>query len=225
MYYNYPVSTFYRQQMGKVENKNIIRVNGEGVVTAVPNQATATIGVITEGKDLTEVQERNSSIVTNMMTVLNSFNIPKKNIQTYDYQVNTEYDYENGKQIFRGYRVQNLLKMTIDQIDELGKIINAIIKAGANYVSNVQFQVSNPEQYYLQALRKALKNAHEKAETIVSDLKVNWNSIPLRIEERGKETSPIHPQQTYVKAASTEQFQPGILQFTSSLVVTYQYFN
>ena len=224
MYYNYPVSTFYRQQVGKVENKNIIKVNGEGMVTAVPNQASATIGVITEGKDLTEVQERNSSIVTNMMIVLNSFNIPKKNIQTYDYQVSTEYDYENGKQVFRGYRVQTLLKITIEQIDDLGKLINAIIKAGANYVSNVQFHVSDPERYYLQALKRALKNAHEKAESIVLDLKVNWNPIPLRIEERGKEACPIQPQQTYVKAASTEQFQPGTLQFNASVLVKYQFY-
>lgn len=207
-----------------MENKNVIKVNGEGTVTAVPNQASATIGVITEGKDLTQVQKQNSEIITKVVNALNSFNIPKKNIQTFDYHVDTQYDYENGKQIFRGYRVQNLLKVTIDEVNELGRVINSIIEAGANYVSNVQFNVSNPNEYYLQALKRALKNAHEKAETIVLNLKVKWNSTPFRIEELGKETGPIQPQLTYVKGATTEQFQPGTLQFKAAVTARYHYY-
>jgi uncharacterized protein len=224
MYYNYPMPTTYRNQMETRENKNILKVNGEGMVTAIPNQASATIGVITEGKDLTQVQKQNSEIITKVIASLNSFNIPKKNIQTFDYQVNTEYDYENGKQIFRGYRVQNLLKVTIDQVMDLGRIINSVIEAGANYVSNVQFNVSNPNDYYLEALKKALINAQIKAEAIVKELKVNWNPTPIRVEELGKESEPVQPMQTFVKGASTEQFQPGILQFNASVLAKYSYF-
>lgn len=224
MYYNYPMATNYRNQMETLENKNILKVNGEGMVTAIPNQATATIGVITEGKDLTQVQKQNSEIITKVIASLNSFNIPKKNIQTFDYQVNTEYDYENGKQIFRGYRVQNLLKVTIDQIMDLGRIINSVVEAGANYVSNVQFTVSNPNDIYLEALKKALINAQIKAEAIVKELKVKWNPTPIRIEELGKKADPIQPMQTYVKGASTEQFQPGILQFNANVLAKYSYY-
>lgn len=209
--------------MDSINNKNIMKVNGEGIVTAVPNQASATIGVITEGKDLTQVQKQNSEIITKVVQVLQSFHIPKKNIQTFDYHVDTQYDYENGKQVFRGYRVQNLLKVTINEVNELGRIINSIIQAGANYVSNVQFSVSNPNEYYLQALKKALKNAHEKAETIVLSLKVNWNPIPFKVEELGKETGPIQPL-TFVKAASSEEFQPGTLQFKAAVAVKYYYY-
>lgn len=223
MYHNYPVTDFYRTQFVTAEKKNILKVIGDGIVTAVPNQASATIGVITEGKNLTDVQKQNSETTSRIIEVLNSFQIPPKDIQTFDYQVTTEYDYENGKQIFRGYRVSNLLKLKIHEVQQLGSIINKVIDAGANYVSNVQFSVSNPNYYYLQALKKALKNAHEKAETIVNELKVNWNSTPIRIDEQGKEIGPIQPQLTYVKGASTEQFQPGILQFTATLLVKYNY--
>jgi uncharacterized protein len=224
MYYNYPVGAVYRNQNDGLENKNVLKVHGQGMVTAVPNQASATIGVNTEGKDLSQTQKQNSETTSRIIAALNSFNIPPKNVQTFDYQVTSEYDYVDGKQIFRGYRVSNLLKVKIDEINQLGNIINRVIEAGANYVSNVQFSVSNPNDYYLRALKMALHNAHEKAETVVSELKVKWNSIPVRVEELRKETDPIHPQMTYVKGVSTEQFQPGILQFTSEVSVRYLYF-
>lgn len=210
--------------MDSSESKNVIKVNGEGTVTAVPNQASATIGVITEGKDLTLVQQQNSETITRVVNVLDTFNIPRTNIQTFDYHVDSQYDYVDGKQLFRGYRVQTLLKITINEVKELGRVINSIIEAGANYVSNVQFTVSNPNEYYLRALKKAMKNAHEKAETIVLNLKVKWNSIPFRIEELGRESRPIQPQLTFVKGATSEQFQPGILQFKAAMSVKYYYY-
>lgn len=223
MYHNYPYVSVYRNQNEGLDNKNIIKVNGEGMMTAVPNQASATIGVITEGKDLTEAQKENSETITRIISVLSTFNIPQKNVQTFDYQVNTEYDYVDGKQIFRGYRVSNLLKVTLDEVNQLGAIINRVIEAGANYVSNVQFSVSDSNPYYLQALQKALRNAHEKAEVIVDDLKVKWNSTPVRVEELRKVRGPIEPQMTFVKGVSTEQFQPGILQFSAEVLVKYLY--
>jgi uncharacterized protein len=224
LYYQYPVASIYRNQNDVSENRNVIKVHGDGMVTATPNQASATIGVISEGKDLSQAQKQNVETISKINAVLNSFKIPPKNVQTFDYQVNTEYDYVDGKQIFRGYRVQNLLKISIDEVSQLGSIINKVIEAGANYVSNVQFKVSDPQRYYLQALKKALRNAQEKAETITGELKVKWNSTPVRVEELVKQPGPVQPQLTYVKGVSTEQFQPGILHFTAEVLVKYYYF-
>jgi uncharacterized protein len=221
MYHNYPYTPVYRKMAENMVNS--LRVIGEGVVTAPPNQASATIGVVSEGKDLKMVQKENTETVSRIVSVLNSFQIPPANVQTFDYQVSSEYDYIDGKQVFRGYRVQTLLKVTIDNVGQLSEIINRVIGAGANYVSNVQFQVSNPQKYYLLALQAALRNGHQKAEVIVTDLKVSWNPTPIRVEELRKGTGPIEPQMTYIKAVSTEQFQPGILRFSAEILLIYQY--
>jgi uncharacterized protein len=223
MYQNYPTYPYPRNTLDHVEKRNKIKVSGEGNVTAVPNQASATIGVITEGKNLTETQQQNSETINKIINALLSLNVPQKNLQTFDYQVTTEYDYVDGKQIFRGYRVTNLLKIVIDSVNDLGVIINRVIEAGANYVSNVRFEVANPMAFYLQALTNALRNAHEKAETIVKQLKVNLVSTPILVEEISKEAGPILPQLAFVKGASTEQFQPGTLQFTANVRVVYEY--
>lgn len=223
MNYYYPNHSIYRSQNEGIENKNLIKVNGEGTVTAVPNQASATIGVMTEGKDLTLVQKENSETISKIISVLRSFNIPQKNIQTFDYQVTTEYDYVDGKQIFRGYRVSNLLKVIQDEVNQVGALINRVIEAGANYVSNVHFSVSDSSPYYLEALKLALRNAHEKAKVIVDLLRVNWNPTPIRVEELRKVNGPIVPQMMYVKGGSTEQIQPGILQFSAEVLVKYLY--
>jgi uncharacterized protein len=221
MYHNYPYTPVYRKMTEDMVNS--LKVIGEGVITATPNQVSTTIGVVSEGKDLNIVQKENAETVSRIISVLNSFQIPSKNVQTFDYQVGSEYDYIDGKQVFRGYRVQTLLKVTIDNVSQLGEIINRVIGAGANYVSNVQFQVSNPQKYYLLALQAALRNGHQKAEVIATDIKVRWNPTPIRVEELRKGTGPIEPQMTYVKAASAEQFQPGMLRFSAEVLLIYQY--
>ncbi|MHC0035967.1 SIMPL domain-containing protein [Pseudoneobacillus sp. C159] len=221
MYYDYPYSTVYRNQ--NIEKEKIIKVMGEGAVTATPNVVSATFGVISEGKDLNTVQNENSETISRIISVLTSFQVPSKSVQTFDYQVTSEYDYIDGKQVFRGYRVQTLLKVMINHVNQLGQIINRVIEAGANYVSNVQFKVLEPEQFNLLALKEALRNAHEKAETIVNELKVKWNSTPLRVEEVKRSFGLIEPQMTFVKGASTEQFQPGILRFSAEVLVKYRY--
>jgi uncharacterized protein len=223
MYYQYPTIPISRNPAQVIQYQNRIKVYGDGIVTAVPNQVSATIGVITEGKDIAQVQKENAEITNQILAILNKHQIPEKYIQTYDYQINMEYDYVDGKQIFRGYRVQNLLKLTLVNIKQLGVILNQVIEAGANYVSNITFSVSDPSPYYVEAIQEALKNAHKKAESIVNELKVSWNPTPVRIEELRMTITPVVHQYSYVKGVSTESFQPGILEFQSEIKVVYVY--
>jgi uncharacterized protein len=223
MYYQYPAMRMSRGPVQEKQDQKSLKVYGEGVVTAIPNQVTAIIGAITEGRELTQVQKENSEIINQILAVFSKYLIPQKHISTYDYQVNIEYDYTDGKQVFRGYRVQNLLKITIEDIKQLGVIIDQAIEAGANYISNIKFSVSNPNPFYFEALQKAVKNAQDKAAVIVNDLKVSWNSTPVRIEELRKTLLPIENQITFVKGASTASFEPGILEFPAEVLVQYEY--
>ena len=53
--------------------------------------------------------------------------------------------------------------MTIRKIDDLGKILDAAVTAGANNIYGVSFSVDDPSPYQQQARAAAVKDAQDKA--------------------------------------------------------------
>ncbi|MGC5324363.1 SIMPL domain-containing protein [Brevibacillus sp. SYSU BS000544] len=86
----------------------MIEVVGEGRIATAPYQAIITLRVITEGQNLEAVQKENNEKTASIIRSLLALGIPKEKIKTAEYRIETQYDYVEGRQIFRGYRVQEL---------------------------------------------------------------------------------------------------------------------
>jgi uncharacterized protein len=201
---------------------NVMKVTGEAEIAVQPDKATVTLGAITENKVLKEAQQLNSQIVSSIIQSLLMLGIPKEQIKTIDYRIETEYDYSDGKQVFRGYRVTHLLAVEIKDLSMIGNVVDQAVESGANYVSNIQFTSSKKNQFYLQALQVAVFNAGQKAETLANALNVRLNPTPFLITEGKEEQRPIYDQSvTYVKGVSTTTIEPG--QITISAVVNAKF--
>ncbi|GHI01013.1 SIMPL domain-containing protein [Neobacillus kokaensis] len=203
---------------------NVMKVNGEGVVDVRPDSASVNLGVITESKELIAAQKENSVKSTNVINSLVSQGIGHERIKTFDYRIDSDYDYIEGKQIFRGYKVTNILKVKIDDLAGVGKVVDEAVKSGINYVSNVQFSVENKEHFYKQALTLALTDSIEKAKTLAAALKVHLNPTPRLIIESGTTVHPLsnYPE-TLVKGISSTPFEPGQIQVKASILAEFQY--
>lgn len=203
---------------------NCLKVSGEGTISVSPNQVNVTIGAITEKKSLQEAQKENAMIISNIITAMVQLGIPRKNIQTVIYRIDTLYDYKDGIQLFRGYSVNHQLQVKIDDIEKTGLIVDHAVNQGANTVSNIEFTVAHPEAYYNEALKLALQNAYVKAFTLTSQLAVNLNPIPFKLEELSKRTSPPVPYSPTLKAhTEATPIQPGEITISATIIVDYLY--
>ena len=144
-------------------NQQTVKVTGEATLQATPDQAIITIGVQTENVDPKLAQQENSQTISDIITVLKQLGIAESNIKTSDYRIDPQYNYIEGKEIFKNYKVHHMLQIKTKDIEKVGSIIDSAVKNGANSVSNVHFSLANSESYYNQALTIALNNAHEKA--------------------------------------------------------------
>ncbi|WP_201318864.1 SIMPL domain-containing protein [Paenibacillus sp. EPM92] len=224
MYYNQPLSpappapaSLYRN------NRHIIEVSGEGTVSAAPDRAVIELGAITENTSLRIAQRENAATVTDVINSLLQLNIPKERIQTVAYRIEMQYSYEDGKQIFTGYRVTHLLQITLDQIDRTGLVVDTAVEHGANSVLNIQFSMAHPAAYYHQALSLAVKNAESKAMTIATTLAVTLVKYPDNIQEEARTREPIPYQALHYAATAPTPIQPGQLKITASVRAQYSY--
>lgn len=210
---------------GLHHKKPIIKVYGEGELAIQPDSASVNIGILTENKELTVAQQQNSQEMSKVLTSLSSLGISKKALQTFDYRVESDYDFNQGKQIFRGYKVSHILQVKIEDLSMIGKVVDTSVQNGANYISNVQFTAKNKETFYLQALTLALNHVIKKAKAIAYSLGVTLNPIPILVMEVGE--LPHHPiyshQETFVKGISSTQFEPGQIVVKSSISAEFRY--
>lgn len=204
-------------------NQQTVKVTGEATLQATPDQATITIGVQTENVDPKLAQQENAQTISDIITVLKELGIAESNIKTSDYRIDPQYNYIEGKEIFKNYKVHHMLQIKTKDIEKVGSIIDAAVKHGANSVSNIHFSLANSESYYNQALTIALNNAYEKALTLTKAIKAPLHPIPIQIEELSATTPPVIYQTTSFVKASTTPIQPGELQITATIRAEYKY--
>ncbi|RLQ97483.1 SIMPL domain-containing protein [Falsibacillus albus] len=204
------------------DSPTTVTVLGEGTVKASPDTVVLTLGVTTENQDLAAAQAENAKDTTNVIDSIVKMGIPRENIQTKDYRISPQYDYIEGKQILRGYQVTHLLTVTISTPEMTGKLIDQAVESGANTVQNIQFLVSDQDQYYQKALTLALKDANQKAKTLSRSLGKKADPVPMKIlEQSGSISEPIP--MAYMQAAkSTTPIEAGKNTITSSLRVEYK---
>ncbi|MFK2826465.1 SIMPL domain-containing protein [Bacillus sp. B190/17] len=203
MYYPARTNRSYRNQP-----TYIMTVDGQGHVTAKPDEAILTIGIVTKNPDAQTAQQENSMISSRVIAALRQIGIEENDIRTAAYSIRPEYDYIEGQSVFRGYEVEHLLQITVKDLSKIGNVYDAAVKNGANIARNIELRVSNPNIYYQEALKLAIYNATEKADTIARTIGVTVNNIPLRIVEGGQPENPRPMVLAFSQSSSSEAVPP-----------------
>jgi uncharacterized protein YggE len=206
------------------DGKQSIKVQGQGEVSLKPDIAQINLGIISENKDLISAQQENARKSQMVIQSLLALGIPNNKIRTYDYRIDADYDFKDGQQIFRGYKVTHLLEIKLNELEKAGVTVDTAVKNGANYVSRIEFKSSQKQKYYRQALAAAVTDAIEKAEVIAGVLRVQLNRIPYLVSEITGTPSPVFEEQTsFVKGVSTTTFEPGEISIKATVHAEFYY--
>lgn len=199
-----------------------ITVTGEGTAVAIPDMATAIVGVRTEKGVLQEAQLDNAKIANDMIASLLRLGLMKEDLKTADYRIDPIYSYEGGKQEFQGYRVTNLFSITIRNVGNLGRVIDTAVRSGANEVMNIQFAASDQKAYYQHALSLAVMDSDRKAKTIAATIGKANQLYPLSMTEENRMAVPV-PRLTasFEGSAGSTPIEPGKLEINAAVTAIY----
>lgn len=201
-------------------------VTGNGEIIAQPDYVQIQIEVRAEGKDVSLAQQENARIMNRVIESLLALNIPREAIQTAAYTISPNYDYIEGRQVFRGYEVQNAITVKITDISQAGTVIDTAIQNGANHVSAIQFKIEDSDAYYQKALNLALINAIAKAKSMAETMRVPLQPIPIRIVEESQNSTPVPYK---LAQLSNQEFatpiEQGTISINASVQVKFQFWN
>lgn len=215
------------------EGSTII-TNGAGVVKVQPDIATASLSVQTIGKTSEAAQKENSKICGKVLDKLEEMGVPKDKIVTNYSSVYPMYQYDDntGKRTITTYRANTNFEVSVKDIDHIGEYIDGALKAGATGYNSVVFSLENPNQYYVQALQAAVKNAAISANAIATAYGKPLGQIQT-VEEHAsyasyEETANYKENALLDSAdygsrssASSTEIQYDQIQVTANITVTY----
>jgi len=167
-----------------------ISITGEGKVTAIPDIAIVSLGLMTEKKSVSDAQTENSKTINTLIEKIKGLDIAKEDIQTTNYSIYPAYDWINGQQILRGYSVSQNIQVKIRQTDQVDDVLKIAGDLNLNQIGGLSFTIDNPETYKQEARIKALENAKEKADALAQVMNVKLGKVVSFSEGGGNVPQP-----------------------------------
>ena len=216
---------YFIGQADKMERT--ITVNGIGEVTAKPDIAMTTMGMVAEGLTVLEAQQKNNDVMNELIARLKGLGIDEDDIQTANYNIYPRYDYtEDDGRTLAGYEVRQNVSVKIRDLENANNVLALAGEVGANNVSGLQFTIDDDEVYKAQAREEALVQVAEKARSLSRSLGVKLVSIVAYNEyEAGKG----YPEYRYMAAdtalglgGSIPEIESGSMDVSMNVSVTFE---
>ncbi|HML48757.1 MAG TPA: SIMPL domain-containing protein, partial [Clostridia bacterium] len=143
-----------------------LTVQGTAVVSINPDFATLTLGYYAENSDLMTAQADTAKAVDAIIAAVTALGVEKQDIVTSNFSIGPVYNYNTSPSTITGYRVENMLTITVKDIQQVASVMNAALEAGANQSYGISFDSTERGEAYRQALKEAIAVAKLKAEAM-----------------------------------------------------------
>jgi uncharacterized protein YggE len=206
-------------------SQKTIQVTGVSTVSAPPDQAILVLAVQTQADSATVAASDNAATMTKVLEGLSNIGIDQKSIETVSYTISPVYQNnpdQTKPSTIIGYSAVNTIQVNLEDFSLVGKAIDAAVSAGANVVQGITFTFSSTTLATLQrqALGQAVQSADGQARAMASSLGVTIVG-PISV------TPGYNFQPTYERLSTASQpttpIQPGTLQVTATVQVTYEF--
>ena len=209
----------------------LLVLSAEGRSPRVPDLATFSAGVTSQGKTAGEAMTANSADMNRVVAALKKSGIAEKDIQTSSINLNPIYGQPvvgpNGQvtQEARiiGYQANNTVNVRQRDLKGFGKVLDALVAAGANQVNGPNFQMANPDAAQDEARVAAMKAVRARAELYAKASGLRVVRI-LSISEGGGYSPPMPVM--YAKAAMADAAAPtpvAVGEVESAVTVSVQF--
>jgi uncharacterized protein YggE len=200
-------------------------LNVTGEVTRVPDLANISAGVVSRASTATAALQDNARRMDRVIAAIKAAGIADRDIQTSSINLNPEYKYvENQPPQLVGYTASNQVTVSFRDIRNSGKILDALVKEGANQINGPNMTVEHPETALDEARANAIAAGRARAELYARSLGMRVARVVSVSESGSYAPPPAPPMPMYARAeaaaAPSTRIEPGEqkLQVTLSMV-------
>jgi hypothetical protein len=145
-------------------------MSAEGKVSATPDLATVSVGVITNGATAKAAQQEMTTKANQIIDFVKKLGIDAADITTANFSVYPNYNYNNGRNDITGYQANQTVTIKVHGVDKstdvLGKVLDGAVVNGSNQVQGITFSFNDPDNLKQQARLLAIDKAKQKTQDL-----------------------------------------------------------
>src|SRR5215211_1198816 len=145
-----------------------IAASAVGETRVTPDRALVQVTVDSRGESAADAAAENRTKQERVTNAVKATGVASPQIRTAGYRVNPEYAErpERGKAPkVTGYRANNTVQVEVRSVENIGRVIDAALGAGATNIGSVGLYASNTDSARREAVRLAVTKARGEAES------------------------------------------------------------
>lgn len=169
-----------------------IQVDGTGSVDVTPDRASVSFAVETRAAAASDASQSNADAMDAVLRALRAAGLPGLQLESFGYSLRPEYartDDQRTREIV-AYTALNNVRATIEDVDQVGRVIDTAIGAGANRVGGISFFASDTREAQNEAMARAVQEATAEARVIAETLGHELGP-PLEVNGGAQRPRPI----------------------------------
>ena len=203
-----------------------ISASAESIVTVKPDQAQVCMGVVTEADTSQEAGALNASGTEKLLVALKQSMGAGGEFKTSGYWVNPQMIAgPRDNKVITKYVARNSVEVTIYDLTIISRVIDAVVKAGANNVSSLRFSVKDEEGAKTAALVQATSKARDKAAAMANALGLRVRRVVSVTDAEVPTVMPLMMESRMAMAdtgGGQTPVEPGMLEVRSRVTVTVE---
>jgi uncharacterized protein YggE len=221
-------TTVFAQQ-ARESTPPVLIVSGNAQAEATPDEATVRLGFVRQETTAQAAQDQANRVAQSILSEIAKLGIPAAQIRTSRLTLSPIYapsprsDSRDAPRI-ASYSASNQVSVELTNLTQIGPVIDAGLRAGANQVDGVLFRLKDDLPVREQALKKAVAEARRKAEVMAEALNVRLLGVQ-EVSESGSSVMPRGESGGFAMAAAREvaptPVSPGQIEVSVSVMVKY----
>ncbi len=201
-------------------------VSASGEVTRVPDLAIISAGVVTKAATAGSALQQAATRMQRVRSALKAAGVEDRDIQTSNISLNPEYRYVNNEPPqLTGYSASNTVTVRFRDIANAGKILDALVKEGANQLNGPTLTIDKPEAALDEARAQAIAKGRARAELYARSMGLRVVRI-VAVTESGS-SYPVPPpmpmmERAMVAQAADSKIDPGEQKLRVNLAMTFE---
>lgn len=180
-----------------------VTVTAQGRVEAYPDIATLTASVQKTAPTVAEAKALVDRISDKAIAGARGAGIASGDISASRIRAQPQYEWRDKQRMLVGQQVVRSIDVKLRDLDDYGKLVQAMITAGVTELGNATFDFSNRDELERRALTQAVDAAKRKAETIAKAFGAHLGPVAT-VSESTVRPGPIYRGQLMEAAAKSD---------------------
>ena len=199
-----------------------INAAGEGRREVAPDKATIILGVETRSKTPAAAASANADRSTRIRAALARTGVAEKDIATARYSVH----FEQGRTAAdTQYVAVNMVTVTTRQLDQVGRIIDTGLGAGANNINSLFYDLSDRSAAEAGALGDAVADARRQAEVMAAAAGGRLGDL-IELGTQSPQYRPFAADMAMMRMSATAAptpVSPGLVMVSASVTARWRF--